>query len=205
MWLNEIEADRLRNLKTVSLSLPSGLSLLSGANGQGKTSLLEAIYLLATGRSFRTRRADELLAWEGGPLRVAGVVTSRIGRLGLKVIMDGEARSLLVDGVEQPLGSFLGRLDVVDLTAERMRVLRGAPDERRRFLDRGLVCLQPPFLRVIGATLRGNQQADRQIGEPVAQFAECHMRISGDTYNVEQLFHLGRPVGRLMQRRQQEH
>lgn len=158
MWLTDIEADRLRNLKAVSLRLPGGLSVLAGDNGQGKTSLLEAVYLLATGRSFRTRRSDDLVAWSGGPLRVAGCVESRVGRSELKVIMDGERRSLLVDGGEHQLESFLGRLDVVDLAAERMKVLRGGPEERRRFLDRGIVGLQPSFLRVLGEYRRVLQQ-----------------------------------------------
>ena len=94
MWLTDIEADRLRNLKAVSLRLPAGLAVLAGANGQGKSSVLEAVYLLATGSSFRTRRRDDMVAWNGGPLRVAGKVESRAGESELKVIMDGERRSL---------------------------------------------------------------------------------------------------------------
>ena len=74
MWLTEIEVDRLRNLGRSGSELPAGLTVVAGRNGQGKTSLLEAVYLLATGRSFRTRRLDELVSWNGGPLRVAGGV-----------------------------------------------------------------------------------------------------------------------------------
>jgi DNA replication and repair protein RecF len=131
MWLTRIEADRLRNLKAVALDLPAGLTLVTGKNGQGKSGLLEAIYLLATGRSFRTRQSDELICWDGGPLRVAGRVTGRLD---------------------------IGRLDVVDLTGERMRVLRGAPEERRRFIDRGIVGLHPAYLLSLGEYRRVMQQ-----------------------------------------------
>ena len=72
MWLSELEADRLRNLKAVSLRLSAGLTVVMGRNAQGKSSLLEAAHLLSTGRSFRTRRSDDLISWDGGPLRVAG-------------------------------------------------------------------------------------------------------------------------------------
>jgi len=64
--------------------------------------------------------------------------------------MDGDRRSLLADGTEQDLENFLGRLAVVDLTADRLKVLRGGPDERRRFLDRGLLGRHPEMLRVFG-------------------------------------------------------
>jgi DNA replication and repair protein RecF len=158
VWLTEIEADRLRNLKAVQLGLPAGLTLVAGRNGQGKSSLLEAVYLLGTGRSFRTRRTEELIAWGGGPLRVSGGLTSRLGRGKLTVVLDGERRGLLVDGAEQDLESFIGRLDVVDLTGERMKVLRGGPDERRRFLDRGIVGLEPSYLRAIAECRRVLQQ-----------------------------------------------
>lgn len=158
MWLTEIEVDRLRNLRAVGLGLSAGLTLVAGRNGQGKSSLLEAVYLLATGRSFRTRRMDELVSWSGGPLRVAGGVSSRRGRSLLKVVMDESDRRLISDGAEMDLESFIGRLDVVDLTAERMKVLRGGPEERRRFLDRGVVGLQPSYLRALGEYRRVLQQ-----------------------------------------------
>ena len=150
MWLGRLEADRLRNLKAVVVDLPPGLVVVAGRNGQGKSSLLEAVYLLGTGRSFRTRHADELVCWSGGPLRVAGATVGRTGRSERKVLIDGAERRLVADGAEVDLESFLGRLDVVDLTAQRMNVLRGEPAERRRFLDRGVVGLRPSFLRALG-------------------------------------------------------
>jgi DNA replication and repair protein RecF len=149
MWLTAIEADRLRNLQALRVGLEAGLTVVHGENGQGKSSLLEAIYLLATGRSFRTRVARDLVAWNGGPLRVAGSLSGQRGQVRLGVVLDGEARGLLVEGVERDLESYLGRMDVIDLTAERMKVLRGAPVDRRRFLDRGVAGLRPSYLRAI--------------------------------------------------------
>ena len=158
MWLTEIEVDRLRNLAAVRLELPAGLTLIAGRNGQGKTSLMEAVYLLGTGRSFRTRSREELVAWGGGPLRVAGRVESRVGKSRLQVtVADGERR-LVADGGEKEPDQFIGRLAVVDLTAERMNVIRGGPDERRRFLDRGVVGLGTAFLRSLGEYRKVLQQ-----------------------------------------------
>lgn len=150
MLLTRLEAESLRNLKEVRLELSEGLTVILGENAQGKTSLLEAVYLLATGRSFRTRKLDEIVAWEGGPVRVAGEVQNRLGRERLTVTVGEGVRRLVADGSEQELESFLGRLDVIDLTGDRMKVLRAGPDERRRFLDRGAVGLRPAYLRDLG-------------------------------------------------------
>ena len=95
LWLHDLEADRLRNLKAVSLTLSSRRTALVGRNGQGKTGLLEAVYLLSTGRSFRTRRNDDLVHWDGGPLRISGTVESRLGKETLGLIIDQGERGLL--------------------------------------------------------------------------------------------------------------
>ncbi len=159
MQLTSLTVDRFRNLKNIDLSLPRGLTLVAGGNGQGKTSLLEAAYLLGTGRSFRTRRFGDLIAWNDSPLRVVGRVSSRKGETELSVAADsGGDRQLFVDGAGRGIESFLGRLDIVDLSAGRMGVLRGGPEERRRFLDRGIVGLDPVHLRIIGEFRRVLQQ-----------------------------------------------
>jgi len=159
MRLESLKVDRFRNLRTVDLGLPAGLTVVSGGNGQGKTSLLEAAYLLGTGRSFRTRRFSDLVAWKNGPLQIVGKVRSRRGEIELGVTADESGdRQLLVNRGPCGIEDFLGCFDVVDLSADRMAVLRGGPDERRRFLDRGIVGLGPSYLVVIGEFRRVLQQ-----------------------------------------------
>jgi len=150
LHLIRLRAKGLRNLEDLDLELPPGLTLLVGGNGQGKTSLLEAAYLLGTGRSFRTRKLDDLVSWNDGPLAVHGRVAGRHGESDLGVTFEAKERALLANGAKVGLESFLGRLEVVDLTLSRMEVLRGPPEERRRFLDRGIVGLDTSFLHVIG-------------------------------------------------------
>jgi len=154
MWLRSLNADRLRNLKSVDLKLTAGLTVVTGRNGHGKTSLLEAVYLLGTAHSFRTRRLDELVGWQGGPLRVSGEVAglSVNNRLGL--VVDQGVRRLFVDGSERQLEIFLGRLDLVALPNEAMRVLRDGPEGRRRFIDSGVAGPHPAYLRDLGAYRR---------------------------------------------------
>lgn len=147
MWLRALNADRLRNLKAVSLELTAGLTVITGRNGQGKTSLLEAAYLVGTAHSFRTRKTDELIGWNGGPLRVSAEVSGLTGDTTLGLVMDQGDRRLFVDGAERGLEEFLGRLDLVALPGEAMRVLRDGPEGRRRFIDSGVAGLRPYYLR----------------------------------------------------------
>lgn len=150
MWLQWLHVRAVRNLRDVRLDLPEGLVLVVGRNAQGKTSLLEAIYLLSTGRSFRTRRVEDAIARDGGPLEIEGGVRTRLGETRLEVRLEPEGRRLVADGAEHEPGDYLGRLDVVAVTLDRMSVLRGPPVERRRFLDRGVAGLDPAFVRRLG-------------------------------------------------------
>ena len=127
MRLRRLVVERLRNLTAVDIELPEGLTVVAGGNGQGKTSLLEAVYLLATGRSFRTRTADELINFDGGPLEVRGNTSSRRGDSRLSVTLDGSSRRLRINDVDKGMEHYLGQLSLVDLTAKRMNVLRGGP------------------------------------------------------------------------------
>lgn len=169
MRLQTLTATSLRNLHDVELTLAEGLTLLHGRNGQGKTAILEAVYVLGTGRSFRTRRLEEAVAWGQRSLRVCGTVETRTGQSRLEVSVESGQRRMLVGGAERDLENYLGRLDLVDLTAGRMMVLRGAPDERRRFLDRGLVALEPGFLRVLGDYRRTLQHRNALLRQPPAR------------------------------------
>jgi DNA replication and repair protein RecF len=148
--LRSLEADRFRNLRSVAVSLESNLTVLVGKNGQGKSGILESIYLLGTGYSHRTRKFDELIAWDGGPARVSGVVASRRGESRLAVVLEDGERRLVADGIERSLDDFLGRLDVVALPSDGTRVLRDAPETRRRFLDSGIVGLRGSYLKELG-------------------------------------------------------
>ena len=142
------------------------MTALVGRNGQGKTSVLEAIYLLSTGRSFRTRRSEDLIHWNGGPLRISGTVEGRLGKQTLGLVLDDGERRLLLNRATVDLDQFLGRLDVIDLTAERMKVLRGEPEQRRRFLDRGLVGIDPGFLHTLGEYRRILQHRNALLKRP---------------------------------------
>jgi DNA replication and repair protein RecF len=122
-------------------------------------------------------------------MRVAGRVDSDVGSHERAVIHDGAERALLVDGRPRSLEDFLPGFDVVDLTSERERVLRGPPDERRRFLDRGVVGLQPSYLRVLAEyrrTLGHRNALLRSIGpsRPSARLDSWDERLAESAARV---------------------
>lgn len=141
LWLKHF-----RNLATVELAPQAPTLVLRGQNGQGKTNVLEALYLCATGRSFRQGRTSDLLA-HGQQQAACRAVFSRHGvRHDIQIQMSPKARSLRVDGRHMRLSTKL--LDLVNIVAffpDDLRIAKGAPEERRRFFDRAVANDQSHF------------------------------------------------------------
>lgn len=139
-----------RNLEPLSWEPGGGSHLLLGGNGAGKTSLLEAVYVLATTRSFRAAQIGDCARHGAGSFHIQGEVeTDRRSTLEVGW-MDGQ-RIRALNGKVTPLAEHLAVLPVVAWTAAaEAEVLVGAPKARRRFMDRGVVGIRPPALEVIG-------------------------------------------------------
>jgi recombinational DNA repair ATPase RecF len=147
--LSHFTARGFRNLEPVDLEPAPGSHLLLGGNGAGKTSLLEAIYVLATTRSFRAGQLLDCVAHGAAELALWGeAATDRRAALAVSV-RDG-VRQRSVNGKPTPLMDHLAVLPVVAWATVELGVLMGAPGARRRFMDRGVVASRPAALETLG-------------------------------------------------------
>jgi len=147
--LSHFTARGFRNLQPLDLAPSPGSHLLLGGNGAGKTSLLEAIYVLATTRSFRAGQVVDCVAHGADELELWGEVeTDR--RAALAVSVREGVRQRSVNGKPTSLADHLAVLPVVAWAAVEMGVLVGAPGARRRFMDRGVVATRPAALETLG-------------------------------------------------------
>lgn len=149
MRLSRLEARGLRSLNAVAVVPGRGLNLLVGGNGAGKTSLLEAVHLLAYGRSFRGRVRDGLVATGAPALEVyveweeqAG---SRLRKAGLR--HSGQAWEGRLDGQSVIyLGDLCAALAVVSFEPGSHALVSGGGEPRRRYVDWGLFHVEHDFL-----------------------------------------------------------
>ena len=133
-----LEAERFRNLEPLGWRPDAGRHLVLGGNGAGKTSLLEAVYAVATTRSFRTPRLGECVAHGEGSFEIRAEV-EEAARTSLFLGWGGDGRSRSVNGSETSLAEHLAVLPVVAWTAADLETISGGPALRRRFLDRSVV------------------------------------------------------------------
>lgn len=147
--MENLDVHDVRNIRHASLALGPGLNVFLGQNAQGKTSLLEAVALLARGRSFRTERAPEAIRRGAGGLLARGRAVGHGQRALLEVEIGPERRRFRVDGREVSPRAYQGRLEVVVYSTDRLRVIRGPMRERRQYLDRGAAALWPAYRRLL--------------------------------------------------------
>jgi DNA replication and repair protein RecF len=145
VWVERLEVAELRNIERAEMVLESGLNLLVGSNAQGKTSLLEAVGLLARGRSFRTEQATTAIRRGAPALRARGTAVANGRSSRLEVEVGSGTRRFQVDGRDVPPREYQGRLEVAVYATDRLRVIRGPMRERRAMLDRGASVLWPSY------------------------------------------------------------
>lgn len=135
MALKELWFQHIRNLTETELQLAPQLNWFGGDNGAGKTSVLEAVFLLGHGRSFRTSSIERVVANGQPHLAVSAALAEDGSRLGIQRQRDGQFR-IRIDGEEQrKLSSLALRCPVQVLTPDTYALLAHSPRERRRFLD----------------------------------------------------------------------
>jgi DNA replication and repair protein RecF len=163
MLLESIEAHNFRNLSG-EIFWGEGLNIILGENGQGKTNWLEAVYLLATTKSFRTQRPQEAIRFGENLSVVRGrVARARDVHRDLQVTFQGSSKSLLLNGKRETVANYLSQLHVVPFTADELEVVRGGPDARRRFLDRGAISLHHSYLQTLADYQRVIKQKNRLL------------------------------------------
>lgn len=160
-----IEVDGVRNLADQRIEFEPGLNLAAGANAQGKSSLLESVYLLGTTRSFRTERPEQAIRHGRDGLVLRGRAERRAVPVLLALSLGRGRRETRVDGRSVGIESYLGRLDVVAFSSRSLRALVGAPAERRRFLDRGAALLGAGHIRALRDFRRALAQRNRLLSD----------------------------------------
>jgi DNA replication and repair protein RecF len=211
MFVRRLALTNFRNYQQQDISLPRRPILVLGDNAQGKTNLLEALFLLATTRSPRALSDGELIRWEAqrdpqpvarlvaqaqrgsGAVQVEMVIVGRPGavRQGETVRLTASKR-WRVNGVPRRQGDVVGQINAVFFTSDDLELVGGAPALRRRYLDITLSQVDRPYLRDFQAYSRVLTQRNallRRIQEGEASPGELAF------WNAQMAQHGGRISG----------
>ena len=169
MWVKRLKVERLRSLRQVEASPSARLNLIVGLNGSGKTSFLEALYLLGMGRSFRSRSTKDIVSRGQTDLRVFGEIVTDTGMTETLGVERGLKQTRnRISGEDVRSASKLAKLlPTLLITPESQRLLTDGARLRRRMLDWALFHVEP----VYNGLLQRYRQALRQRNAHLRQRA----------------------------------
>jgi DNA replication and repair protein RecF len=172
--LSRLQLQAFRNYARADIQFSPGLNVIYGDNAQGKTNLLEAVYVLATGRSHRTSRDQELVSQGAEAALLRATVTRRTGELLMELTIGREARKTLkLNGIpERKIARLVGSMAVVFFSPDDLQLLKGPPAGRRRFLDIELCQISQTYLHHLARFNRVLHQRNILLRQPELEQAQ---------------------------------
>lgn len=178
MKLRSLSLEQYRNYDTLELIFDATqpLTTIVGPNAHGKTNILEAIYLLAITKSFRTNKQQDLIQWEKEYCRVTAVIENSPDPTQKLELFFGHhpnpLKSLKINDVRTSAPNFIGNCQIVLFHPEDLNILYLGPDLRRRYLDILNIQVQPKYYRALRAYNRILKQRNallKRIKEGIAR------------------------------------
>ena len=147
MFIKKLELQNFRNYENFSLDIDSYKVLIVGKNAQGKTNLLESILYLSCLNSYRITKDIELIKWGCDFAKIKAEVLKDNFSTNLSVsINPSKKKELFLNGIKKGKSSdFLGNLKTVSFSVNDLLLLRGAPEDRRKWIDMAISQLYPAY------------------------------------------------------------
>ncbi|KXB36125.1 DNA replication and repair protein RecF [Aerococcus christensenii] len=148
MYLKNLKVKDFRNFREDKVEFSNKINVFIGKNAQGKTSLLEAIYMLSLARSHRTFKEKEVIRFQTDYAQISGEVFKNNRRTSLSLTLTKQGKIAKVNHLQKnKLSDYIGTFNVILFAPEDLNLVKGGPQERRLFIDRELSQLDLIYLR----------------------------------------------------------
>ena len=168
MWINKIKVNNFRNYDNEEIELNKNINIFYGENAQGKTNIIEAIFLSSMGKSFRAKKDKEMIKLSENKAMIE-ILFNKKDRDGKIKIELQNKKNVYLNGIKlKKLSELLGNINIVIFTPDDINILKGGPQNRRRFLDIMISQLKPNYMYNLNLYLKTLEQRNnylRQIKE----------------------------------------
>jgi len=147
MYIKDIQLTNFRNYNVLETDFHKNVNLILGNNAQGKTNLLEAVYLTSIGRSFRTNKDSDLVLFDADFAKVKISAEKEIYDTSVEIIIKKDSKkSIKKDGVAvKRTSDLLENIFIVIFSPEDLKIVKDEPEKRRKFIDRELCQMKPAY------------------------------------------------------------
>ncbi|WP_199426102.1 DNA replication/repair protein RecF [Thermaerobacillus caldiproteolyticus] len=164
MFLTHLSLKNYRNYKQEDIEFTNNINVILGENAQGKTNMMEAIYVLAMAKSHRTTNDKELIRWDEEYAKIEGRAIKRNGPLSLELIISKKGKKAKSNHIEQQkLSQYIGQINVVMFAPEDLHLVKGSPQVRRRFIDMEIGQVSPVYMHDLSQYQKILQQRNHYL------------------------------------------
>lgn len=151
MYLKKIELKDFRNYQEQEVEFHPKVNIITGKNAQGKTNLLESLYIMSLGKSFRTSRDVEMIGFHREFCRVKSVSVKDGREIEIEIVIGKDGKSVRINGIKAAKNiDLLENVYMVVFSPEDLKIVKDEPEKRRKFIDRELCQLKPVYYKNLG-------------------------------------------------------
>ncbi|UII55968.1 DNA replication/repair protein RecF [Cytobacillus spongiae] len=164
MYIEQLKLRSYRNYEQLDIEFENKVNVILGENAQGKTNVMESIYVLAMAKSHRTSNDKDLIRWDEEYAKIEGRVEKQHGSLPLQLVISKKGKKAKCNHIEQQrLSQYVGNLNVVMFAPEDLHLVKGSPQVRRRFIDMEIGQVSPVYLHDMGQYQKILQQRNHYL------------------------------------------
>lgn len=167
MYVKELELKNFRNYESLDLEFDPRINLITGRNAQGKTNLIEAVYLISMGRSFRAGRDSEMIRFGQNEALVRAEAVKAVMDTRIDISISRKSKKYIKKDGKQlhKTSELLNNIFIVAFTPEDLRIVKDEPEKRRRFIDKELAQIQPAYYLCLSRYKKVLQQRNSCLKE----------------------------------------
>lgn len=167
MYIDKIKIQNFRNYKFQEINFKNRINIFYGDNAQGKTNILESIFLSSFGKSFRTSKEKEMIKKGENFLKVQTHFQKKDRDGEVKVEISDKKNVYLNDVKLKKLSELLGNINLVIFTPDDINLLKSGPSVRRKFLDMMIGQLRPTYVLTLNSYLKTLEQRNNYLKQKI--------------------------------------
>ncbi|RDU37246.1 DNA replication/repair protein RecF [Neobacillus piezotolerans] len=164
MYIEKLALKNYRNYDSLEIDFENKVNVILGENAQGKTNLMESVYVLAMAKSHRTSNDKDLIRWDEDYAKIEGRIKRKHGSLPMQLVISKKGKKAWCNHIEQQrLSQYVGNMNVVMFAPEDLNLVKGSPQVRRRFIDMEIGQVSPVYLHGVSQYLKILQQRNHYL------------------------------------------
>jgi len=149
MYIKDITLENFRNYNKEKIEFCDNINIIYGNNAQGKTNIVEAIYLCCMGKSFRAKKDNELINFNENSCK-AEISYIKVDRQGTIKAEIANQKTFYINGIKQnKVSDIIGKVNCIIFTPNDIDIVKGGPDKRRKFIDMMISSLKPKYINLL--------------------------------------------------------